>query len=64
MKKKENSETYTCAACGGTYTKRRSDATAMTESREIFGYHDDLAVVCDDCWQEMMDNADFVEASQ
>lgn len=48
-------DTYTCAFCGGTFDKGRSDDEAMAESAERFGARDpsDLAVVCDDCFQRM-----------
>lgn len=48
-------EFYTCAACGNTYEKLRSDAEAEAESVELFGAIDeeDKRVVCDDCFIKM-----------
>ncbi len=50
-------ETYTCAACGGTFDKEWSDEEAFAESRETFGVditHDPtMAVLCDDCYQAL-----------
>jgi DNA-directed RNA polymerase subunit RPC12/RpoP len=45
------SASYTCARCGGRFTKGRSDEEAAAESRAIWGPQDDLAVVCEDCWE-------------
>jgi hypothetical protein len=49
---------YTCAACGHTYEKVAtadwSDAHAQAEYDETFTPSDDLATVCDDCYQILM----------
>ena len=49
--------TYTCDQCGGTYHKGRSDAEAQGEAAKLYPGHvaDDaeMAVVCDDCWNEL-----------
>lgn len=49
--------TFACSACGGTFPKARSDEEALVESQAVFGDHApaDLAVVCDDCYREIMD---------
>lgn len=49
-------ETFTCANCGQTFDKGRSDEEAMAESVAGFGEYDpdDLCVVCDDCYQAIM----------
>lgn len=46
-------DTFTCAACGETYPKERPDEEALAESKLIWGDQtpDDLAVICDDCFQ-------------
>jgi rubredoxin len=48
-------ETYTCALCGGVFEKGQSDEEALAESRAYFGDvpPEELAVVCDDCWEEV-----------
>ena len=49
------SDEYTCAACGETFTKVWSDEEATAEAEQLFPNDlDDLVVVCDDCWQEMV----------
>ena len=47
------SDTYTCEACGETLQKGWSDLEAAQESATLFPGHDDMAVVCDDCFQKM-----------
>ena len=42
---------YTCEACGGTFAKGWSDAEAREESARLFPGEDDMAIVCDDCFQ-------------
>jgi hypothetical protein len=48
---------YTCGECGGTYEKTRSDEEALAETATLFAgeyaSEDDLAMVCDDCWNAM-----------
>lgn len=49
---------YTCAACGRTFGKKRTDDEAMAEAEAIFGDllragGEEPAVVCDDCFKAM-----------
>jgi hypothetical protein len=48
-------ETFTCAACGGTFPNAWTDAEAQAEAEELFGddLGEDPAVVCDECYQMM-----------
>jgi hypothetical protein len=50
-------EKYTCAACGGTFSKGWSEEEALAESRDVFGVDPaqdpTMAVVCDDCYKAM-----------
>ena len=52
------SQTYTCENCGGTFEKNRSDEEAMAEAlaadRFPVGEPVDVAVICDDCYNRMM----------
>lgn len=50
-------ETYLCSGCGGEFTKMRTDEEALAASREIWGpvAEQDLALLCDDCFKEMME---------
>lgn len=49
---------FTCAECGGTFPKARSDDEAMAEyeTRDVLTplEGDDLAVVCDDCFKSLV----------
>jgi len=48
---------YTCAGCGGTFTKEWSDEEAFQESLDKFGadlFKEPIAVVCDDCYKKLM----------
>lgn len=48
---------FTCASCGETFEKVRSDEEAHAEAVEIFGedeLSDGIEVVCDDCWQKQI----------
>lgn len=47
---------YRCDHCGGVYEKIWSDEEAMAESKENFGDipADDLAIICDDCYNKFM----------
>ena len=50
-------ETFVCAACHGTFPKGWSDEEALAESVDVFGVAlpaEDQAVVCDDCYKQMM----------
>jgi hypothetical protein len=49
--------TFTCALCGGTFEKGRSDDEALEEARENFGadmLKAPQGVICEDCYQEFM----------
>lgn len=51
-------ETFTCAACHGTFPKGWSDEEALAESVDVFGVAlptEDQAVICDDCYKQMME---------
>ena len=45
---------FTCAQCGGTFNKGRSDEEARAEAKDLFGDMEDMVVVCDVCWREIM----------
>lgn len=47
---------YRCECCGVVYEKCRTDEEAMAEAEDIFGdaLDDNPAIVCDDCWRQMM----------
>ena len=49
----KSGEQYTCAACGRTFESGWSHEEAMAESKALFGKFqpDELAVICDDCFQ-------------
>jgi hypothetical protein len=49
------SDTYTCAHCGGTFVKGWTDEEANAEAAEAFAPSEleDVALVCEDCWQAM-----------
>lgn len=51
--------TFTCAACGGTFPKARSDEEAKAESEENFGEipEEEVSVICGDCYEIMMKRA-------
>jgi hypothetical protein len=54
----ENRATYVCDACGGEFNKGWSDEEAHAEAVENFGrdgHAEDMAIVCDDCFQRMTD---------
>lgn len=52
------SDDYRCDRCGKTFGKGWTDEEAMDESRRLFGPvpTEDLAVVCGDCFREIMRN--------
>ena len=53
---------YKCEMCGGIYESDRSNEEAHAEAEELFGNLDgDRAIVCDDCWNKMMDH--FVQTN-
>jgi len=48
---------YTCAHCGGTFTRASDDATAIAEAARDFGVPDastdpGMAIICDACYRE------------
>lgn len=45
-------ETFTCAVCGETFTKARTDEEALAETVELFGPVDDdeMEVICNSCF--------------
>jgi hypothetical protein len=47
---------FTCAACCGTFSKVWTDEEARAEAGDLFPGDnvDDMVVVCDTCWREMM----------
>jgi len=47
---------FTCENCGGTFPYAWSDSDAMEEAKENFGDvpKDELSIVCDDCYKEIM----------
>lgn len=49
---------YTCSGCHKTFTTAWSDEEAMQESKEVWGEYskEDLAVVCDDCYNKVTNN--------
>lgn len=51
------SHEFTCAQCGFTFPKARTDEDAMAEARENFGGMVDkepLVMICNDCWKTFM----------
>lgn len=47
-------ETFTCAECGGTFNKARTDDEARAEAA-VHGFDPaDCVIVCDDCFQKLM----------
>ena len=55
--KKLGTNEYRCDMCGKTYGKEISDKEAVSEKEELFGDMpmDDMAIVCDDCWNKLKD---------
>jgi DNA-directed RNA polymerase subunit RPC12/RpoP len=50
-------ESYTCARCGGTFRKVRSDEDAMAEAESLWTPEtmaDPQAIVCDPCFREFI----------
>jgi cytochrome c1 len=51
---------YVCAACGGTFRTTWTDEEAVADSVKVFGVQptpESSAVICDDCYQQMMRRA-------
>ena len=49
-----NSNEYICECCRETFSKGWSDEEAVAEAKERFGmdpFTDDMAIICDDCYQ-------------
>ena len=53
------SDTFTCAACGGTFDKGWSDDEMWAEAL-VHGFdpHDQNVLVCDDCFEPVMEAND------
>jgi hypothetical protein len=52
-----NKNEFTCCVCGNTYEKSWSDEEAKEEFSEVFKSEfneENTAVVCDDCYKQMM----------
>lgn len=49
-------DTYKCAECSETFEKGWSDEEAIGEAEAVLGTYDEenMAVVCDDCYQKIM----------
>lgn len=47
---------FTCSLCHKNYDKERTDEEAMAEAEEEFSAEEleEAAVVCDDCYREIM----------
>jgi len=62
-RQKNPPESYTCAACGGTFAKGWSDEEARAESRDVCGVDPatdpTLAVVCDVCYRAILASAEL-----
>jgi len=51
-------ESFTCARCGVTHEKVRSDEEAIAEAESLWTPEtmaEPQAVICDDCFQEFME---------
>lgn len=48
------SNQYQCENCGGIFEKVRSDEEAQAEAEQEFPGETDLAIVCDECYKEIM----------
>jgi len=50
------SDTYTCAACDGVFSFDWTEEEALAEKEKNWGDMpiEDMAIVCDDCYREMM----------
>ena len=48
---------FTCERCGEMYDKTRSDEECWKEFHELMpeATHDEIAIICDDCWLEFME---------
>ena len=49
-------KTFTCDACGGTFDSEWTDEVAAAEHEERWGVppDEDAAVVCDECYKELL----------
>jgi hypothetical protein len=54
---------YQCAMCGGIYTKGWSEQEARAETQQYWPDtpQEELAVICDDCWQGVQPETHPVE---
>lgn len=59
-----STDTFTCARCGGTWEKIRTDEEAMAEARGLWSPAEleDTAVICDDCFKEFMPHVPRIRA--
>lgn len=57
---------YQCDMCGGVYTKRWSEQEARAETQSYWPGtpQEELAVVCDDCWQKIHPETHPVEYTE
>lgn len=57
---------YQCAMCGGVFTKGWSEQEARAETQQYWPDtpQEDLAVVCDDCWQKVHPQTHPVEYAE
>jgi hypothetical protein len=48
---------FTCEKCGETYKKTRSDEDCWKEFHDLMPEcaHDEISILCDDCWLQFMD---------
>jgi hypothetical protein len=53
---KSKGDVFTCAKCHGEFKTDWSDKEALAESRGLFGMvpMEELCIVCDDCWRELL----------
>ena len=56
---------YTCAECGGTFVMGRPDDEAIAEMMSVSGFipEEHRAIVCDDCYVEIMVRQDILHAA-
>jgi hypothetical protein len=64
MPESQPTTTYRCACCGQTFEKGWSDAEAQAEAAQAFGVTttENCALVCDDCYQDLMERMDAWDA--
>ncbi len=61
-----NANEYQCAMCGGVFTKGWSEQEARAETQQYWPdtTQEELAVICDDCWQKIHPQTHPVEYVQ